>query len=147
MTFSVPVSAHGNHGHATGTWRYLGIAFNLVELGKHVWVTKDQVMANEEDRDIPVLVGNVVSMAAHLLNAQAFFKALGKENRDSRFFLPLLVLANGFTVADMFVDGITSREYWRDLSFKSGLIVSTSLTCLALNLQHLKLQMMKKPKN
>jgi|GEM_PF-6276252 len=114
LTFSGSLFAHGKHNNA-GWWGAAGVVFNTVEAGKHAMVVYDQVTGPSDERSYPVLLGNAAIFLVHMFYAHEHVKE--KKGARLTMTIPIFVIGNAMTIADMIVDGVTTWEYWAKDSF------------------------------
>jgi len=134
---SAPTLAHGNHGkHATGWLGTAGSVFNGAEAFKHGAVVYDQLTGPAEERNLSVLTGNSALLAGHLF--QIWVHTGHAKVAPKASTVVGVALAVGATSFDLFVDGVTTWEYWgKNLSVAKVMVNLVAPVCTALNLHSL----------
>lgn len=136
LTFSGSSFAHSGHSHPQGGWwGAAGAAFNAVEAVKHGLVIYDQFTGPSEERNYPVLVSNVAMFLAHMIWVHHHVQ--DEHQQRPAITIPLFLAANALTLVDMFVDGVTSWEYWAKKSLVASVVNLFTPVCTAHNVMDL----------
>lgn len=140
LTFSGSLLAHNGHPHSHGgLWGTAGVVFNTVEAGKHAVVVYDQLTGPSDERSYPVLLGNAMIFLAHMFYAHQHVQ--DKNHARHVMTIPIFLAANAMTILDLFVDGVTTWEYWTKDSFVAFVNNLVAPVCTGHNLWDLYLSL------